>query len=265
MSWANNHDASIEKLRRVQGSLTVELIMVPRGDFLTCAPSETAAQVKQRNTNDFSFIPVKDDKGRIVGLHNAERWFNVDAPEVLIADDFTPLSEDFLIGATASIFDFLRQADTHPTNLVIAGTEIAGLVTLSDIQDLPVRAALFALVTSFEMAMGLSIRRRWPEPQGWMTFLSEGRRTKLVEAIKAAKDRNAFVDELVLTQFCDKGDIIRKAKLLPEVTDLQSRIEAMQNLRNNLAHAAQYAETPEQAKKVCVIVRDILMLIFTQN
>ena len=34
MSWASNHDASLDKLRRVQGSLTVGLMMVPRADFL---------------------------------------------------------------------------------------------------------------------------------------------------------------------------------------------------------------------------------------
>jgi hypothetical protein len=260
MTWARNHDASIEKLHRVQGSLTVELIMVPRVDFLTCAPSETVAQVKQRNRDDFSFIPVKDDGGRIVGLFNAEGRFADEAPDKLVGDDFAPLSEDYLIGANASIFDFLQQADTHPTNLVIAGTEIAGLVTLSDIQELPVRAALFALLTSFEMAMGLTIQRRWPEPRGWMDFLSDGRRGKLEASINVAKDKNAFINEIVLTQFCDKCDIIRKAQLLPEVPELQLRIKAMQDLRDNLAHANQYAATPNDAKEVCTVVRDILFL-----
>lgn len=260
MTWASNHDASIEKLRRVQGSLTVELIMVPRENFLTCVPSETAAGLERRNRDKYSFIPVQDDKGRIIGLYNAERWFNSEAPDTLVGDDFSPLSEDYLIGADASIFDFLRQADAHPTNLVIVGTQIAGLVSLSDIQELPVRAALFALVTSFEMAMGLMIKSTWPEPKGWMCFLSDGRREKLETEIQTAKHENIFTDELVLTQFCDKGDIIRKAELLPEVTHLAARLKAMQVLRNKLAHANEYAVTPEQAKGVWTVVSDILFL-----
>ncbi len=111
MTWATNHDASIENLRKVQGRLTVGLIMVPRADFLTCSPSDTVAEVKRRNTNSFSFIPVLDDSERVIGLYNAERWFEADAPDTLVAEDFAPLSEDNIIGADASIFDFILQAD----------------------------------------------------------------------------------------------------------------------------------------------------------
>ena len=118
MTWATNHDASIENLRKVQGSLTVGLIMVPRVDFVNCSLNETAAEVKRRNTKDFSFFPVENHK-RIIGLYNAERWFETDAPDTPVVEDFAPLSEDNVIGADASIFDFILQADKYPTNLVI--------------------------------------------------------------------------------------------------------------------------------------------------
>lgn len=156
MSWAPNHDASIEKLWRVQSSLTVGLIMVARDGFDTCTPTETAADVQRRNAYSFSYFPVENE-GRILGLYNAERWFSGIAPDTPVADDFQALSEDILIAADASIFDFIMQADRHPTNLVVSGSQIAGLVSLSDIQQLPVRAALFSAITSFEMAMALVI------------------------------------------------------------------------------------------------------------
>jgi len=258
MTWATDHDASIENLRKVQGSLTVGLIMVPRVDFLTCSLNETAAEVKRRNTKDFSFMPVLDDHERIVGLHNAERWFKTDAPDTPVVKDFAPLSEENVIGADASIFDFILQADKYPTNLVISGNQIAGLVSLSDLQQLPVRAALFALITSLEMAMALAIKRKWPEPSDWMELLSEGRRKKLTTAIDEARSKDGFVSEIAFTQFHDKADIICKGKLLQTPRRAGKKdFTAIRELRDSVAHANRYAETPETAKRVCEIVRTI--------
>ena len=71
-------------------------------------------------------------------------------PHEPIADYFEPLSEDHLIGADASIIDFVMQAENHPVRLVVSDDEVAGLVSLSDLQHLPVRAAIFTLITSLE-------------------------------------------------------------------------------------------------------------------
>lgn len=68
MTCATNHDASIEKLQRVQGSLTVGLIMVDREDFLTCSPDHTAQEVTERNPDRFSYRPVIDEKSQVIGL-----------------------------------------------------------------------------------------------------------------------------------------------------------------------------------------------------
>jgi hypothetical protein len=209
MSWATNHDASLDGLRQVQGSLTVDLIMVPRSAFQTCTTGETAAQVKSRNAHGFSYFPVVDRRQRVIGLYHAERWLSADAPDTSIADDFERLSEDIVIGADASIFDFVMQADTYPIKLVVSGNQIAGLVSLSDLQKLPVRASLFALITSLEMAMALAIERRWPNPDDWMGMLSEGRRATLLNAIDDAKVGDGFVSEIAFTQLHDKTSSLK--------------------------------------------------------
>ena len=41
------------------------------------------------------------------------------------------------------LLDFVRTADEHSCRLVVDGGRVTGLVSLSDIQKLPVRAALF--------------------------------------------------------------------------------------------------------------------------
>ncbi|NRB17997.1 MAG: hypothetical protein HRU33_10640 [Rhodobacteraceae bacterium] len=261
IKWGTNHDASLEKLRRVQESLTVDLIMVPRLSFETCVPSETAAQVNSRNVDRFSYFPVVDESERILGLYHAEQWFNADAPHTPISDDFERLSEDIVIGADASISDFVRQADTHPTNLVVSGNQIAGLVSLSDLQQLPVRAALFALITSLEVAMALTIEHRWSTPEEWMGLLSDGRRETLKASIKDARARDGFISEIAFAQLHDKADIICKGKLLKQGREqLAKSFRRVGELRDNVAHANQYAATPEAAKNVCEVVRSIYKL-----
>lgn len=258
MTWAANHDASLEALDRVQRSLTVELMMVPRSAFVICKPNETAAQIKNRNSERFSYFPVVDGKDRVIGLYNAERWFSDEAPTVPVSDDFAPLSEDILIGADASIFDFVRQTDTCPTRLVVSGNQIAGLVSMSDLQKLPVRASLFAMVTSLEMAMALTIVLKWPEPKDWMSLLSDDRRADLLETIDKAKGANGFVSDIALTQLSDKATIIRKGKLLNGSSDkLKKRFNDIRDLRDNLAHANHYAATSDAAKDVCQVVKSI--------
>lgn len=256
-----SRDTSIENLRRVQGRLTVALIMVPRENFLTCTPEDTAHDVAGRNPERFSYLPVVDERGQVTGLYDAGRWFNRAAPKARIGEDFQRLSEEIVIGADASIFDFIRQADTHPTNLVVSGNRVAGLVSLFDIQQLPVRAALFALITSFEMAMALAIERQWKGPEDWLAMLSEGRQLKLKEEIERSRRSDTFVSAIAFTQFADKADLVRKAGLFEGVgTNLKHDLADIQSLRNNIAHANSYADTLDEARKVCQVVRNIYLM-----
>ncbi|MBV5269366.1 MAG: hypothetical protein JZU55_04890, partial [Afipia sp.] len=72
-----------------------------------------------------------------------------------------PITEADLIGADAGILDFIRQADFSKFRFLVTGTEISGLVSLSDLQRLPVRAALFGVITHLEMVMTEVIRVKY--------------------------------------------------------------------------------------------------------
>lgn len=260
MTWASNHDGNLAKLLRVQGSLTVGLIMVERAEFLTCQPDETAQNIKNKNPLNYSYLPV--EKGnQIIGLYNAERWFAAEAPDTPVDGDFVPLSEEIIIGADSSIFDFLMQADLNPTNLVVSGSRVSGLVSLHDIQQLPVRAALFALITSLEMAMTYAIKTRWPDDAGWMSQLNDERFMKLAETIERSKAADTYVDHITFTQFSDKADLIRRGQILGRSgSSLKRDFKTIRELRDHLAHANSYAQDEAQAKKVCETVRTIYQL-----
>lgn len=257
--WATGGDIGLEVLERVQSSLTVGMIMTPRDDLMTCRRDESAAAVTTRNVHRFSFIPVEDSDGRFLGLYNAERWFEADAPDAKIENDFDPFSEDLVIGADASIFDFVRKADDRPTRLVVSGHQIAGLISLSDLQQLPVRAALFTLMTSLEIVMARRIEAEWADGSDeWMGLISKDRQERLHQMIAQAKDGDNYVNDIVYTQLCDKVTIILKRRLLTgSRRQLGAKFKKVESLRDDIAHANFYAETPEAARIVCATVRTI--------
>lgn len=257
--WAARGNVGLEVLERVQSSLTVGMIMTPRNDLMTCRIDESAATVKDRNVDSFSFIPVVDDKGRYLGLHRAEQWFGHTAPDARIEGYFEPFSEDMVIGADASIFDFVKTADDRPTRLVVSGHQVAGLISLSDLQQLPVRAALFTLMTSLEIMMARRIEIEWAGGSDeWMALISEDRQRPLRDAIARAKAGDGYVNDIVFTQLSDKATVIVKRRLLTgSRRQLEAKFKCIEALRNDIAHANYYAETPRAARKVCATVRTV--------
>jgi hypothetical protein len=141
--------AESNRMKLLQDRLPVELIATPRTALLTCRSDETVAAVMARNDEGFDYFAVIDaaERGRerIVGLIELVPYLHGKKPESNVQDQMQRLSEDNLIGADAGILTFLRSADRVGCRLVMSGAEISGLVTLSDLQQLPVRAALFAL------------------------------------------------------------------------------------------------------------------------
>ncbi len=58
-----------------------------------------------------------------------------------------PLSDANLISADAGILTFVMSADQAHCRLVVDGDRIDAIVTLSDLQKLSVRPAVFLLIT----------------------------------------------------------------------------------------------------------------------
>ena len=62
----------------------------------------------------------------------------------------------------------------------------------------------------------------------------------------------------MFTQISDKATIIRKKKLVVgSGTQLQRDFKEIRKLRDDIAHSNYYAETPEDAGRVCEVVRKI--------
>lgn len=73
-------------------------------------------------------------------------------------------------------------------------------------------------------------------------------------------DTEGTVDDLLFTQFADKVTILKKSAFLARTDrpQLVQQLQAIQRLRDSLAHANEYAATQNQARRVCRIVRSML-------
>ncbi len=260
-TWATTASADpATTLSTVQDGLPIRLIATARSAFKTCGPDEELARVVERNPDGFDHFPVVEcggaTQGRIVGLLNIAPFMHDANPSGLVRCQMDPLSEDNLIGADASLLTFIRSADSQGCRLVFSGPKISGLVSLSDLQRLPVRASLFAMVTHLEITMADAIRREFPHGEGWLARLSDARQKKICCESAKSRSHDAFVETLLFTQFADKRDIIRKSNRFEwSTTVFDSELKQIGNLRDDVAHANNYASTREAACCVCESVR----------
>lgn len=255
---ANATDAGSDVLDLVQSSLTVDLIMTERDDLCTCFRDETASSVVARNTGHYSFLPVEDKEKRILGLFHAEQYFERAAPTQQIGNDYEPFSEGMVIGADASIIDFIRGADKQTVRLVVSGDSVKGIVTIWDLQKLPVRAALFSFLTLLELTMSELIEDTWKGKNslGWMESLKDGRKQVINGNIQNADENDSFVSGILFTFLWEKAKVVVENQLIDgSDSDLIKDFKAICDLRNDIAHAKNYADSLSAVSKTCETVR----------
>ena len=192
-AWAKSSDTSPDLMMDFQDGLPVRLIATPRSSFKTCRTDEELARVVKRNVEPFDYFPVvdaaEDARETIVGLIDLVPFMHGETPQGMVKDRMRRLSEESLIGADSSILAFVMGADRHRCLLVVSGSEIGGLVSLSDLQRLPVRAALFAMITHAEITMAGAIRRELNGSDAWIDRISLDRQCQIKKEMENRPSR----------------------------------------------------------------------------
>lgn len=242
-----------------QKQLSVSLIATPREEFVTCSPEETLGKAREMAQKDgFDFVPVESEKV-IVGVLDIQAT-SVHPAEDPVASHHELLAEKYLVGADSSILDFVEQADEQPFRLLVTSQGISGLVSISDIQQLASRSALFALVTLLELTMARVIRDRCPSGE-WTERLSEARLQKAKTLWNEDRKSSRQVDLLTYTQFCDKAEVLCRLVPTKELgssgMEFRESFKKFQRLRDALAHANHIEASPE----TCGTVRAIRIWI----
>ena len=258
--WPSDDEIGDDIFETLHSGLTVALIATERRRLVTCRLNESlSAVVPQSKEKQYDYLPVIDDEGsKIVGLLNTGELVQNSSCKGLVGEYSHPLSEGNLIGADASILDFIKDADSNPCRLIVSGSEIIGLVTLSDLQRLPVRVALFALVTGLERTMAGAISKQYADENEWWELLNEGRQKKVREKVAKSKQDNGFVNTLLFTEFCDKRDILLHFFPSSLGKEKLRHLKEIEKLRDKVAHANDYATTQTEAQRVCAVVRNLL-------
>lgn len=236
----------------LQDSLQVSLIATPREDFVVCRPNHTMGEARAiAAKDDYDYLPMV--------IPYPEVLKGVVPMKTHVRDDLNvctfmlPLEEQFLIGADASIVEFARRAHETEFRFVVTKDRVGGLVTISDLQKLPVRASLFALITSLELAMTSAITSAfgsaladWPEKA-----LSDDERSRVVKEVVRTQKAGRHVNDLVLTGFPVKVKLTRAALISrgmqSEADDFANVAPRIVILRNHLAHANFLAHTQKAA------------------
>lgn len=237
----------------VERGLTVGLIATfePLG---FCEAGDDLRKVANRkDLQEFDHVPVKEN-GAVVGF--LERTSLDSTSSGTVREAMTPLHGNLLISSEAGILSYIEHAGRLPCRLVLSQNGVDGIVTLSDLQKLPARPALFLLITHLELLMTEWIRRSGSE-QTWLNCLSPGRREKVEHKWNELQANNLAIDRLSAAEFADKRQALLKLKELAQSkARAEQELKDIEKLRNSVAHAGDYALTRDNARNTVQTVRD---------
>jgi hypothetical protein len=165
-----------------------------------------------------------------------------------VGDEMMPLDERCLISSDVGILTFIEQADERPARLVVRGTRIDGIVTLSDLQKLPIRPALFLFITHLELLMSETIRLHFQGSDAWLEALTAKRQKKVTDKWRRLNSENLAIDLISASDFCDKRVVLLGLGNLPHSRrKSEKQLKAIENLRDSLAHSSDFALSQESA------------------
>ena len=259
--WAADplNDGSISAVEAIEKAITVDLIATFEPQLKCCATTDTIVSLlADTNYAPYDYLPVGSDD-RIVGLLPLGQFRDASNVTAGLAAEgaMSHLDQSILISSGSSVLRYIEEAEASPCRLVLRHTQIDGIITISDLQKLAVRPALFTLVTHLELLMAATIRARFrdrPEDE-WLVLLGD-RRERVEQEWQKLKAGGLEVDRIAATQFADKRQILVKSGV---ISSSRSRAErefgSIEDLRNGLAHANDYASTRESACKTIAAVR----------
>lgn len=253
--WASPSKGSQRTMARFQSSLAVCLISTPCEVLHTCADDTSVSDALTANVERYDHVPVVNSAGGIVGV-----LFRGDCqtPVLLrrVGDIMRPLNSTTILQSDSCLIDFVRNADRFPTRLLKDRDAFIGLVTLADLQKLPVRVVLFAAITQLEMNMAAAIEFAFPATVDWRRLLDRKQDDELENRIGSARHEDHGIKELDHTDFRDKETILSRASMLAEHREtFKIQIKKIRRLRNKVAHGNDYAATRGDANELPQLIR----------
>jgi hypothetical protein len=222
----------------------VRLIATPR-DALACWPSrQWRRAANEAALADFDQVPLTGADGfRIESIY-------------LRGQGRLPLLADMFMSAEAPLMAFVETADHQPFRLLVEEGRVVGLVTLSDLQRLPVYSLLFSLLIAVEALLMDWIRKACAaEPDAWTKHLHPRRRGAVEADWRRAAEANLGIDRLSCASFGDEIAAAHALGLFAADPGRHAQLKELHELRNRVYHAMEFAPTPALALQVPERVR----------
>lgn len=217
----------------------VAMIATPR-EALQCCPSSGWRSIARAPTlADFDQVPLTaDSSDRIVGVF-------------VRGEGRRPLTADMFMAADAPLLAFVESADTQRFRLLVEGGAVVGMVTLSDLQRLPVYSLLFSLLIAVEVLLMEWIRGACGgRPDAWLRHL-EGRQRRTIEQHwKRAAANNVAIDRLSCASFSHEIAAARGLGLFAAEPKRERELQDLKELRDRICHAIEVAPTAEHALQI---------------
>jgi hypothetical protein len=244
-------DGSIAAVEAIERAVTVDLIATFEPQLVCCATTdELSGLLADGNYAPFDYLPVRFGE-RVIGLLPLCEYRPAPPAGLTAERAMQPLDQSILITSGSGVLRYIEEAAASPCRLVLQDTRITGIVTISDLQKLAVRPALFIVVTHLELLMAAAIRacfRDRPD-EDWLNLLRN--RSKGVEERWQELTRSGFdIDRILATLFADKREILFALGMLGCTrSQVKREFGSIEKLRDGLAHANNYASTRESARK----------------
>jgi hypothetical protein len=163
-------------------------------------------------------------------------------------DAMYPLYEGVVVSSDMPIIHLIPELSGVRAKLVLRGARVDGLVTQSDLLKLPVRLCVFSLLTHLEQVMADVIAANWKD-DAWLQQLSTGRQERIADKRSDLQKRRMNPPLLDLTEFADKRDLCM-ALVKGSKSKFERELDALRDLRDQLAHAATFIDDAKGHKDV---------------
>jgi hypothetical protein len=204
-------------------------------DLEVCAPDMSVSNaLNDPGLMDFDHIPVREGS-RIVGMLERGSLKGTG----IVRDHMHLLHGEMLVSAEEPLPSFLPTLEKSPYRLVVRGTKVAGIVTISDVAKLPVRVLAFTSVAHLEAAITKVIRTECANDEKWLSLLG-GQRAGVENRLQDRKKQNLhLLSPMEVAYLSEKITVVSKLRSL---TKLESDRKLITNFRNSLAHDGDFVE-----------------------
>jgi CBS domain-containing protein len=212
---ADHHEADHQKIQAV---LTLEQIMTPRSAFLCCAATDRISEAFSHVPEVYDAVPVVDGNPKSMDAEIVGVIWRRDLDRVKpLARADSYLDErpvEIPLRASMPMLDYARIASADRVSFISDGASIVGLVTVYDLERLPVRLCLFEHLLYFEQRLGEAIVSLAPDADTWPD-MAPRKRDEIQQGTSKAIQRDHLGSPILGIGFTEKVEIARH--LLPKV------------------------------------------------